>query len=105
VLVMEPAPSIVPRTRRATRRQAILACAYGAYLALFAASIAGIVSLFAATGAVAVVLLLVSVTGMLVSGGLWALDTRAARRAPLAAVVPLRPTQPVAVPSQRRAAR
>jgi hypothetical protein len=105
VLIMEHATSIVTRSRRATRRQAILACAYSAYLALFAASIAGLVSLFAATGAIAVTLLIVSVTVMLVGGGLWALDTRAARRTPLAAVIPLRPAPPVAISSQQRAAR
>jgi hypothetical protein len=102
---MEHVTSSVSRAPRTSRRQAILACAYSAYLALFAGAVAGVVSLFAATGGIAVALLLVGAFAIVAGSGLWAVDVRAARRRPLATVTPLRPAQMVVAQAPRRAAR
>ncbi len=103
--VMEHVTSSVSRAPRTSRRQAILACAYSAYLALFAGAVAGLGSLFAATGGVAIALLLVAAVAIVCGSGLWLLDVRADRRRPLATVTPLRPTQMAVAQAPRRAAR
>jgi hypothetical protein len=79
---------------RPARRRAILACAYGGYLALFVGALAAAASLVAPTGAIAPVLLGAGAGAVAIGAALWAIDARAARRGPVATVIPLRP-QPV----------
>jgi hypothetical protein len=102
--IMEHATSTVARAPRAGRRQAVLACAFSGYLALFAAAVVGVVSLFASTGGAVLALLLVAATAMITAAGLWVADTRAARGRPLASVVPIHATRRHAATTQHRAA-
>jgi hypothetical protein len=76
----------VPRARRSDRRQAVLACAYSAYLVAFVGGLLALASLVAPTGAAAVGAFLLA--GLLVAAGgaLWAVDAAESRRQPLAKV-------------------
>jgi hypothetical protein len=74
---------------RPLRRQAMLVCLLGAYLALLAAGSLALISLVAPTGALALAMAVVGPFGLLAAAVLWASDRRAARRRPLAAVTPL----------------
>jgi hypothetical protein len=90
------------RPPRSIRRQAILVCAYGAYLGFFGAGAFGLASLVATTGLIATVLATGATAALTTAGVLWAIDAHASRRRPMARVTPLRPRTITVVHGRRR---
>jgi hypothetical protein len=88
---MEQSPRHADRERRPVRRRIVLVCAYLGYLALLAAGVAGGVSLFAATGTVALALLAAGALLLLAAGAVLSADLLIARGGRNSAVSPLTP--------------
>lgn len=79
---------VVPRPRRTRHGRTFLACAYVAYLLLFAAGLLGVASLVLPTGVAALVALALAVVAIVAGAGVWAI---AARRRGVATVSELPP--------------
>ena len=103
---MDPVTPTVPRARRSARRQAVLTCAFSAYVVAFAAGLLALASVAGLpSGSLAVAAL--SLAGLLAVAGttLWAIDAAARRRALSSTVAFLTPMGTSVVLPARRVAR